>query len=80
MHQDRKIESWDAELVISHIQQANCRFEKVELPECHRVVQQAFWADLASVRGSADCVGLVEAQLFICATSMSANSLLCHFC
>jgi hypothetical protein len=43
------------------------------------VVQVAFWAETVSFQISVVCIGVVDVHLFLCTTSMSADSLLCHF-
>ena len=55
------------------------RFAKFELHDCHWVAQVAIWVEVAFVLVSAVSVGLEEVHLFLCAFSMSVDSLLCHF-
>ena len=62
----------------THIRVVHCQFRKVEHPECHRVAQVAFQAEVDSVVVSAVCVRLVEVHLFLCASSMYADCFLCH--
>jgi len=43
------------------------------------MVEMAFWTEVASVLVLALSVGLVEVHLLLCASSISAESLLCRF-
>jgi len=63
----------------THIQVANCRFGKCELPHFHWVAQVALPTEVASVQVSAVCDGRVEVRSFLCASSLTAHSLWCHF-
>jgi len=48
----------------------------IEVPDCHRVSQVAFCAEVGSFPVSAVCVGLEEVEIFLWAHSVSADSLL----
>jgi len=63
----------------TYIRQANWRFEKVEPRKCYRLGWVACGAVVESALESALCVGRVEVHLFYCVSSVSADSLRCHF-
>jgi len=79
MRQDRKIECCEEENVNAHIWVAHCRLGNIEHSRCHSVAQVVVRPEVASVQVSAVSEGLVEVQAFVCASSMSADVLLCHF-
>jgi len=60
-------------------QLANYQFRYVDLPHWHRVAQEVFRDEMASILVSDVFVGLLEVHLFLCASSVFADSLLCHF-
>ena len=63
----------------THIWPASWRFGNVELRKCYRLVRVAFQAVVESALESTLCVRRVEAHLYLCISSMSADSLRCHF-
>jgi len=71
MHQDWKIEHWEEEYVYTHIQVAHLPIRNFELLHCHQPAQVVFHAEVA--------LDLEGVHLFLCASSVSADSLLCHF-
>ena len=62
-----------------HVRPANWRFQKGELRTCYRLGPVACRAAVDSALESAVCVGRVEVHLFLCVSSVSADSLRCHF-
>jgi len=71
MHFDRKIACCETDTVYTHTWMASIQFPNFQFPHCDQVAQMAFWAKVRPV--------LVEVRWFLCAFSMSADSLLCHF-
>jgi len=71
MHYDWKIECWDAENVYTHTCMVYLLFQNFHFSQCHLVAQMAFWVGVPLV--------LWEVCWFLCASSVSADSLLCHF-
>jgi len=71
MDQDWKIEPREAGNVDTHIRVAHLLFRSFELSHCHQVARVAFQASVVLV--------VVEVHQFLCASSESVDSLLCHF-
>jgi len=71
MHPDGKIERWEREYVYIYIRVAHLLFRNLMLPHYHNVAQVAFWAEVS--------LGLVEVHPCLCASSVSADALLCQF-
>jgi len=79
MHQDRKIERWVGEYKYTHFWVTRLRVRKRELRHCDQVAQVGFRAKVPSVLLSAVSFGLVEVHPCLCTSSMSADSVVCHF-
>ena len=62
-----------------HIGVANLHFPKRDLSGHHRVAEVASWVDMVSVLVPDVSVGPVMAHLGLCASSVPADSVLCHF-
>ena len=62
-----------------NIRPANWRCQTVELRRCYRLGRVVCRAEVESALESALCVGQGEVHLFFCVSSMSADSLRCHF-
>jgi len=77
MHYDWKIEFWAEETVYTHTWMAYLLFHNFQFPHYHQVVQVAFWVEV-EFQAEVQPV-LVEVPWFLCASSVSADSLLCHF-
>jgi len=77
MHYDCKIECWNAENVYTLTWMAYLLFHNFHFNQCHRMPQEAFWGEEA-FQPEVPPV-LAERSLFLCASSLSADSLLCHF-
>jgi len=77
MHYDWKIECLEAENVYTHTRMAYHHFHNICFRQCHLVVQVAFWAEVAIWAEMPP--GLMEVRRCLCASSLSADSLLCHF-
>jgi len=78
----RKIPHREGPYANWYIRPAHWRFQEVELWKCYRLVR--VWrvvcrADVESAQESALCVGRVEVNLFLCISSVSANSVRRHF-
>jgi len=63
----------------TYIRRANWQFKNVELWKCCRLGRVACRAVGESALESALCVGRVVVNLFLCVSSLSADSLLCQF-
>jgi len=70
MDQHWKIERWEAEYVYTHIRVAHLLFRSIEFSNWHQVAQVAFQASGVPV--------VVEVHLFLCTSSKSVDSVLCH--
>jgi hypothetical protein len=57
---------------------AQLRFGILELLQCHRLPQVAFWEEMVSVLVLAFSVGQVEVDHFLFTAGISADSLLSH--
>jgi len=85
MHPMYKTEHREENNVNTYIGLANWQFGNIELRHCFWVawvalqVEVVFRAEVASALESAVCVGLVEMHLFLGISSVSADSLRCHF-
>jgi len=77
-HQDWQNQHLEQKYVDTSIQVANCWFGKFGHSHCHQVAQLALEMHMVLVQVSAGCIGLVEIHPFLCAFSMSADSLLCN--
>ena len=62
----------------THMQPADIQFGNVELRKCYWLGRIVFWAEGASALESAVCVGWAEVHVH-CASSVSADSVQCHF-
>jgi len=71
MHQDWKHDGWEEEYVYTHIQVVHLWFWNSELLHCDPLAQVVFWALVSPV--------LEEVNPFLCAVSVSADTLLLHF-
>ena len=78
-HHDWKIPHREELYANVYIRPTNWRFENIELWNCHRLGQGAYWAAVRSALESAAYVSWVEVHLFFCVPRVSADSLLCHF-
>jgi len=63
----------------TYIRPANWWFQQVELKKCYRLARVACLAEVELAMESALCVGRVEMHLFLCVSTVSAESLWCHF-
>jgi len=63
----------------TYIRPANWWFQQVALRKCYRLGRVVCLAEVESALESALCVGRVEVHLFLCMSSVSADSLRCHF-
>jgi hypothetical protein len=70
MHQDCTNECWKEEYVKIHFLVANCQFGNFVLPDCHGVVQVAFWAERASMQVCAVCINRMDVHQYLCASSV----------
>ena len=68
---------WDAENIYTHTWMAYHLFHNFRFRQCHLVAQEAFRAE--EVFQAEVLPVLVEVRRFLCASSVSADSLLCHF-
>jgi len=71
VYYDWKIECLEAENVYTHRWMAYLLFNNFHFRQCHLVAQVAFWAEVLPV--------LEQVRRILCASSMSADSLLWHF-
>jgi len=78
-HPDWNIWHCQEEKVYRHIWLAHDWFEIVQILNSRQVKHVVFWADMMLGLITAVWAGLVEDHLFLCACSMSADSLLSHF-
>ena len=63
----------------TYIQPANWLFQHIELLKSYRLGWVACLPDVELALDSALCVGRVEVHLFLCVSTVSADSLRCHF-
>jgi len=80
MHQDWNIEHCEEEYVYTHIWVAHLRFRISALPHCYWMEHLAFRVNVASVLVPAAKVVLVEVHVCRCISSVSGDSVQCHFC
>jgi hypothetical protein len=52
----------------------------VELRKCYQLGRVAFQAEVKLALESALCVGPMQVHQFLCVSTVSADSLRCHFC
>jgi hypothetical protein len=71
MHNDRKIQYWATEYVRTHILVAHLLFWCFDIRHCPQVVKVAFRTEVAP--------DMVEAHPFLHSSSVSVDSVLCHF-
>jgi len=79
MYQEWKIEHCDEEYAYTHIRVSHIQFRIRELPHCYRMEHVEFRVDVASVLGLAVCVAMLDVHLCHCVSSVSGDSVLCHF-
>lgn len=79
MHQEYIIQPNEEKYVNTHVRPANQGLRKIDLRHCSRVARVAFRAEMASVLELAVCVSWVEMQLLLYVSSISVDSLWCHF-
>jgi hypothetical protein len=71
MHRDWNVELGEVEYVYAHIQVVYPIVQCIDFTHSQQVVQVAFQAEVAPV--------VVEVQVCLCASSITAGSSLCHF-
>jgi len=71
MHHDWKIQHWEVEYVYTPIRVVHLLFQCFDFAHCRQVAQVAFWAEVTQV--------VVEVHPCLCVSSVTADSLLCHF-
>jgi len=80
IHQNGNVQHQEEEYVYMHNLVAYLWIRQHECPHCYRVAQMAFRAVMASVPVSVVWVGLAEIRQCLCASRVSAESLLCNLC
>ena len=79
MYHDWKIERREGEIVYIHIPWADLGFWNFGRNFCHRMALVAFRMDVVLILVLAVCVRLEAVHLCHCASSVSVDSLRCHF-
>jgi len=79
LHQEWLVQHREEMNVSMHMWLPYWGFGNIELHNCYQFGRLACWAEEPTALESAVCIGQVEEHLFICITSMSADSVGCYF-
>jgi len=79
MHQEEKSPPRQGKYVNTQIRPTKCQFGNFELRNCYWLGRLAFQAEVVSALEAAVCLGQVDVHLSVCDSSVTADSLWCHF-